>query len=254
MLTVVGFLIVWQVVTIVGLLRADQLPPVTDVVSSLIVSLGQPTVWLAVGRTILTLVIGFVVTSVLGIILGVLLGLSVPARKSATVVLETFKAVPAIAVLPLAILMLGSTPAMSVFLIFFAAFWPLTIQVIYGVRSIDPTSLDAARSLGTGGVRTFLVVIIPSASPYIVTGLRIAGISALSLTVIGEMVGGAPGLGREILIARNNGLVMLPTMFAYIVIAGVIGVGLLLLLGYLEKKVMFWHESQRSLARPVDLR
>lgn len=241
-----GFIAAWEAIAAFGVLRADQLPRATEVMSSLISISAEPETWLAVGITLLTAGLGLLVSAGLGILVGVALGVSEFARKSTAVLLEAFKSIPAIAVLPLAILTFGSTPRMSIFLIFFAGFWPLVIQVIYGVRAIDPTTFDTARALGVGKVRLFIEIILPAASPYIATGLRVATASALSLTVIGQMVGGAPGIGREILMARNGGLDMLPTMFAFIVIAGIIGSIVMAALGWLERRLMFWHESQQG--------
>jgi ABC-type nitrate/sulfonate/bicarbonate transport system permease component len=118
--------------------------------------------------------------------------------------------------------------------------------VIYGVRSMDPTVGDTARVLGVRGVRRFVTVTLPSASPYVATGLRIASASALILAVVAELVGGAEGIGRRILFARNAGVTSYPTMYAYILVAGFLGILLTGAFFLLEKKGMHWHESQRS--------
>ena len=241
-----GFLAAWEAVAAFGMLRPDQLPRATEVLRSLATITGDGETWTVIGVTLLTAFTGLLISASLGILAGVALGMSDFARTSSAVLLEAFKSIPAIAVLPLAILTFGSTPRMSIFLIFFAGFWPLVIQVVYGVRAIDPTSFATAQALGVGKLRLFVQIILPAASPYIATGLRVATASALSLTVIGQMVGGAPGIGREILMARNGGLDMLPTMFAYILIAGITGTVVMAALGWLERRLMFWHESQQG--------
>ncbi len=97
------------------------------------------------------------------------------------------------------------------------------------------------------GVRQFLRVSIPSASPYLVTGMRIASAHALILSIVAELVGGAAGIGRNILLAQNTGPIAYPTMYAYIIVAGVLGVLLTGAFFLMEKKVMHWHESQRNI-------
>jgi ABC-type nitrate/sulfonate/bicarbonate transport system permease component len=244
--TLLLLLALWQAVTVSGLFRPDQFPTMSATLDALVTALGTEALWSAVGATLQGWFIGLVIAAVLAIAVGSALAASDLAYRSAASVIEIFKAIPAIAILPLVILVLGSTLEMKVFLVSFAAFWPLVIQVIYGVRSIDPTVSDTARVLGVRGFRRFLAVTLPSASPYIATGLRIASASALILAVVAELVGGAEGIGRAILIARNGGVTSYPTMYAYILVSGFLGIVLTGAFFLLEKKGMHWHESQRN--------
>ncbi|BDZ46258.1 hypothetical protein GCM10025866_21670 [Naasia aerilata] len=121
------------------------------------------------------------------------------------------------------------------------------IQVIYGVQSMDQVVLDTSKALGVRGVRRFFTVTIPSASPYLVTGMRIASAQALILSVVAEIVGGAEGIGRNILLAENAGTSSFPTMYAYILVAGLLGILLTGAFFLLERRLMHWHESQRNI-------
>lgn len=244
--TVLVLLGVWQLVTVSGLFRPDQFPTMTDSFAALGTALGTAELWSAVGSTLSGWFVGLVIAAVLAIVIGSALAANDIAFRSAASVIEIFKAIPAIAILPLVILVLGSTLQMKVFLIVFAAFWPLVIQVGYGVRSIDPTVADTARVLAVRGVRRFFTVTLPTASPYIATGLRIASASALILAVVAELVGGAEGIGRAILFARNAGVTAYPTMYAYILVAGCLGIVLTGAFFLLERTVMHWHESRRN--------
>lgn len=236
----------WQAVTVSGLFRPDQFPTMTDTLTALGAALGTSELWTAVGATLQGWAIGLVIAAVLAVVVGCVLGANDVAFRSTASLIEVFKAIPAIAILPLVILVLGSTIGMKVFLIAFGAFWPLVIQVIYGVRAMDPTVSDTARALGVRGWRRFVTVTLPSASPYIATGLRIASASALILAVVAELVGGAEGIGRRILFARNAGVTAYPTMYAYILVAGCLGIVLTGAFFLLERKGMHWHESQRG--------
>ncbi|HEY8591017.1 MAG TPA: ABC transporter permease subunit, partial [Naasia sp.] len=216
--TVLVVLLLWQLVTATGVVRPSQFPTMTDSMAALGNELAGPRLWDAVGATLIGWLIGMIITVVLGLIVGTALAFNDFAQRSAGPVIEIFKAIPAIAILPLVILVAGSSLPMKVFLICFAAFWPFVIQVIYGVRSMDPIVLDTSKALGVRGVRQFLAVSIPSASPYLVTGLRIASAHALVLAVVAEIVGGAEGIGRNILLAQNSGSTAYPTMYAYIIV------------------------------------
>lgn len=240
-------LLFWQLVTVTGVVSANEFPTMTDSLGALGVELGSPRLWSAVGATLAGWFLGMVITIVLGLIVGTALAFNDFAQRSAAPVIEIFKAIPAIAILPLVILVAGSSLPMKVFLIVFAAFWPFVIQVIYGVRSMDPIVLDTSKALGVRGVRQFLAVSIPSASPYLVTGMRIASAHALVLAVVAEIVGGAEGIGRNILLAQNSGTSAYPTMYAYIIVAGLLGIALTGAFFLMERKVMHWHESQRNI-------
>lgn len=245
--TIAVVLVLWQAITVGGIVSPAQFPTMSDTMLALGREVATGRVWPAVGATLIGWLIGMVIVVTLGLVIGTILAFNGFAQRSAAPVIETFKAIPAIAILPLVILVAGSTLPMKVFLVFFAAFWPFLIQVIYGVRSMDPIVLDTARALGIRGGRRFLAISIPSASPYLVTGMRIASAQALILCIVAEIVGGAAGIGRNILLAQNSGVIAYPTMYAYIITAGILGIALTGAFFLLEKRVMHWHESQRNI-------
>jgi ABC-type nitrate/sulfonate/bicarbonate transport system permease component len=246
-LAVLIVLLLWQTVTATELVSPVQFPTMTDSLAALWHEIVSGRVWSAVGATLAGWFFGIVITVVLGIVIGTALASNSFALRSAAPVIEIFKAIPAIAILPLVILVAGSTLPMKVFLICFAAFWPFVIQVIYGVQSMDQVVSDTARALGVRGVRRFFTVSIPSASPYLVTGMRIASAQALILAVVAEIVGGAEGIGRNILLAENAGTSAYATMYAYIIVAGLLGIVLTGAFFLMERKLMHWHESQRNI-------
>ncbi len=238
--------VLWQILTTSGFFTRDQFPTATDTLGQLGRLIADPDYWASILATLQAWFLGMVIATVLAVVIGCGLAASDFAARSAASVIEIFKAIPAIAILPLVILVLGSTREMKVFLIVFAVFWPLVIQVLYGVRSIDPLAIDTARSLGIGGPRRFFAVVLPGAAPFITTGLRIASASALILAVVSELVGGADGIGRNILQSQNGGAANYPTMYAYIITTGLMGLALTGLFLLLEARALRWHESRRN--------
>jgi ABC-type nitrate/sulfonate/bicarbonate transport system permease component len=148
--------------------------------------------------------------------------------------------------LPIGLVLWGATLTMKFALVAFAVFWPLAIQVCYGVRSVDPVARDTASVLRLRGPRKFALVIMPSAAAYIATGLRVAVAVALIVDIIAELIGGGSGVGVRILLAENAGPSAYPIMYAYIVVAGLLGVLLAGAFSIAERYVLHWHESQRS--------
>jgi len=114
---------------------------------------------------------------------------------------------------------------------------------MYGVQDVDPVATDTARSFGFSRFRQLVYVTLPSAVPYIATGLRISSAVALILSVTAELVIGSAGLGREINVARAGGNVEL--MYALIIMAGLLGWLLNLGFVWIERRVLHWHPSQR---------
>jgi ABC-type nitrate/sulfonate/bicarbonate transport system permease component len=130
-----------------------------------------------------------------------------------------------------------------VFLAAFASFWILMLQTIYGVQDVDPVASDTARSFGIPATERLLRVTMPSAMPYIATGMRVASSVALILAVTAELVIGSPGLGRSINLARSGANVQL--MYALIVVTGALGWGLNAGFAWAERRTLHWHPSHR---------
>jgi ABC-type nitrate/sulfonate/bicarbonate transport system permease component len=162
-------------------------------------------------------------------------------------VIEFLRPIPSVALVPLAVLIYGSGLESKVFLAAFASTWPLLMQTLYGVQDVDPVATDTARSFGFSRPQRMLRVTLPSAVPYIATGVRISAAVALILAVTAELVIGSPGLGREINIARQSEATDI--MYALIVATGLIGWLINALFARGERRVLHWHPSQRAVAR-----
>jgi len=249
---VLAVLLAWQALSATGALPSQEFPSATGTFAALGRVLQSAELWHAIRDTLAGWALGLLIGASLAILIGTVLGLNRFAYRSAIPVIEFLKTVPIIAILPLAILLFGATLKMKFLLIAFGVFWPMVIQVIYGVRSIDPTVRDTARVLQLRGARRFAVVTMPSAAPFIMTGLRVAAATALVLDIVAELIGGGAGLGLSILFAQNAGPSEVTTMYAYIVVTGLLGVLVTGLFILLERRVLHWHPSQRNL-RPQDV-
>jgi ABC-type nitrate/sulfonate/bicarbonate transport system permease component len=232
----------WQGLSAAGVIRADEFPSMSQTATALWDQATQSTLWSAVGETLEGWALGLVIGVAAALLVGTLIGRSGFAYRSAIGVIEFFKAIPVIAILPIGLVLWGAKFA----LVAFAVFWPLVIQVCYGVRSLDPVVRDTTTVLQVRGPRKFLTVTLPSAAPFIATGLRVAVAVALIVDVIAELIGGGSGIGERILLAENAGPSAYPDMYAYIVVAGILGVLLAGAFTVAERYVLHWHESQRS--------
>lgn len=242
---IVFVLVLWQVLSAIGVLPGDSFPSMSAVFSKVFDELTSAAGWNAIGSTLAGWGIGFALGAAAAVAVGMAIGLNRPAFRSTILVIEFMKTIPVIAILPLVVLQFGGTLKMECILVAFGVFWPLVIQVVYGVRSIDPLARDTAEVLRVTGLRRFSSIVLPSASPFIATGLRIGAAVALILAIIAELIGGAAGLGRDILVAEDSGASALPLVYALIVITGLTGIAIAAVFTLLERRLLRWHERFR---------
>jgi ABC-type nitrate/sulfonate/bicarbonate transport system permease component len=226
------------------ILSSRSFPPVTDMLSTLWGELGTTELWEAVGQTLQGWALGLGIAAALAIPLGIIIGSSQLLYRSVRVIVEFLRPIPSVALIPLAILIYGTGLQSKVFLAAFASFWVLLVQTLYGVQDVDPVATDTARSFGFSRMQRLFRVTLPSAIPYIATGVRMASTVALILAVTAELVIGSPGLGQSINIARSGGNV--EKMYALIIVTGMLGWILNDVFARIERRVLHWHPSQRS--------
>jgi ABC-type nitrate/sulfonate/bicarbonate transport system permease component len=240
---VLGVLALFEVAPRIGLIQSRHFPPISDTLRTLAEQLGESGFWESVWYTVEGWALGLGIAAALAIPLGILIGSSPLLYRSTRVLIEFLRPVPSVALIPLAILIYGTGLESKVFLAAFAAFWQLLVQVLYGVQDVDPVATDTARSFGFSRLQRLLRVTLPSATPYIATGIRIASAVALILTVTAELIIGAPGLGSGINAARVGGNVEL--MYALIIATGLLGLVLNSLWLRIERRLLRWHPSHR---------
>ena len=149
----------WQGLSAAGVIRADEFPSMTQTASALWDQASTATLWTAIGQTLEGWAIGLAIGTAAALAIGTLIALNQFAYRSVIGVIEFFKAIPVIAILPIGLVLWGATLTMKFALVAFAVFWPLVIQVCYGVRSIDPVVRDTATVLRLRGPRRFVTVI-----------------------------------------------------------------------------------------------
>lgn len=145
------------------------------------------------------------------------------------------------------ILFLGIDDEMKIFMIAFASLFPVLLNTYSGVRSVDPIQLQTARTFGVSGHKLLTQIVLPAASPYIFTGMRVSLAVALIVMVISEMVAASDGIGYFILSAQRG--FDIPEMFAGVLTLAVLGYVLNRLFLLIENHVLAWHygyTQQRS--------
>jgi ABC-type nitrate/sulfonate/bicarbonate transport system permease component len=236
--------VVWQLAWSLEWLDHSSFPSVGATLQALWDALGGADgFWGELRETLIAWIVGLAIGSVAGIALGALMGMSAFAYGSMNLVVEFFKTIPAIAALPLAILLFGATVKMNVLLVSLGITWPILIQTAYGVRSVEPLVRDTAMVYRMSPAARIWSTVLPSAAPYIATGMRLAATGGLLLVVVAQLVGGGTGLGYAMVRDENAGV--LDKMYAMVLVIGVLGVVISWLFGVMERYLLRWHESQR---------
>jgi ABC-type nitrate/sulfonate/bicarbonate transport system permease component len=234
----------WELISRTGAIDQRDLPAMSTVVQELWAQVQTSGFWGAVLRTVRGWALGLGVAAVLAVPIGILLGSSAFAAAAFRVPIEFLRPIPSAALIPLLFQTLGTTLKSEVFLAAFGAFWPLLVQTMYGVHDVDPVALDTARSFGVGRFERLYRIKLPSAVPYIATGLRISSTVALILAFTAELFMGLPGLGQKLNYASSFGLET--QVYAYALATGFLGVAIHLLSTTAERWALRWHPSQRA--------
>jgi ABC-type nitrate/sulfonate/bicarbonate transport system permease component len=242
---IVGVVVLLELVVRTGLLPHAWFPPPSEIVPAFVGLVASGELFVPLGQTLQGWVLGIAVAVVVAVPLGVLIGTLPLAHRLTRFMLEFLRPIPPVALIPAAVLIFGSDLDMKVFLIAFGTFWPVLLQTVYGVHDVDPTARDTARSYGLAPRAVLLRVTLPSALPYIATGLRIASAIGLILAVTSEIVVGVPGVGGRITDAQSAGGAE-ALMYAWILAAGLLGWVLNGVLQTAERRLLHWHPSFRG--------
>lgn len=190
--------------------------------------------------------LGFAIAVVGGVVLGVVIGLSADLRHATDPVIDFLRSLPKPAIIPPAITLLGVGSTMKVFIIVSGAIWPVLLNTIDGVRSVDPLMLKMARVYGISNREQIGKLVIPAATPQIFVGARIALAIALILMVVSEMIAANNGLGYFVLLSQQTFAIR--EMWSGIFLLGIVGYLVNALFVRAEARALAWHRGWRRAA------
>lgn len=235
-----------EIVSRLGLVSEKFLPPFSQVVVAMF-SLFTDAAFLGdLLSTITTWFLGLSLSILIAVPVGILLGLSEPGYRASRTIIELIRPMPAVALIPLVILVAGQGIEMKIIIAVYAAIWPILFNTIYGVHGTDPKAKEMGRSFGLGPFAITRRIIIPSAAPFIATGVRVSSSIVLIVIITVELIaGGADGLGSYI--GRMKALGdQVELVYAGVLIAGLLGLTINLILGAVERHYFAWNLTRRS--------
>jgi NitT/TauT family transport system permease protein len=233
-----GLLCVIEVLT-ATVITSAYVPRPSQVAQALWREVRQGDLLSGVGATLGAYAEGLVIATVAGVVVGAILGASRLAWNSLRVVIEFLRPLPSVALIPFSILLLGVGTTTAVAMVVYASLWPILFNTYYGVRDVNPVSIDAARTFGLRSWEVFFRVQIPSAATNIAAGIRISSAIALILVITVEILTRSGGLGYYIV--QMQVAIRTEEMYAGIFVVGVIGYAISVLMSTVERRVIFWN-------------
>lgn len=235
-LAILALVVLWEIAA-----RVFQIPQwLLPAPSAIAGELGaQPRLFL--GHALVTtgeIVLGFLLSVAIGIPLAIGMAYSRVFERTLYPILVSSQAVPKVAIAPLLIVWFGFGTLPKVIVAFLIAFFPIVIDTVVGLRSVEPEMLHLARSMGATSWQTFVKIRLPKALPSIFAGLKVAITLAVVGATVGEFVAADRGLGYLLMVA--SGEMNSRLLFAAIIVLTLIGVGFFLVIEVLERLLMPW--------------
>lgn len=238
---VVFIVVTWQVVVTVGNVNPFIFPPPGEVWSAFLALLSDPKTWAAAAVTVTEILVGFVIAVIAGVAVGVLLGKVPWLELSLRPLIVLAQVAPKVAFVPLFVIWFGFGLTSKIVLAALLAFFPVMLNALLGVRSVEQGQREAMKSFNATRVQTFFQLEMRSLQPYLFAGMEVAIVLATIGAIVGEYLGGNNGLGNMVVSAMNS--LDAAGTFALILLLSLIGLVLYLIVNETKRFFIPWHES-----------
>lgn len=212
----------WQALKTMGLLDYEYLPSPRELLAAVVDLARTGELVDDVAHTLGVAVLAAAVSMAVGAGLGLAIGLLPAARRYAMASVDFLRTIPAVALVPVAVLSFGPVLSAEIALASYAALWPIVLHTAGGVAAVHPRQYDVARMLRLGPVATVRKIVIPAAAPAWLVGARMAVITALLVAIVAEMIMSSQGLGGGL--TESMHALAPARMWAYAVVCGILGV------------------------------
>jgi ABC-type nitrate/sulfonate/bicarbonate transport system permease component len=239
----IGFVLVWQWVANKHLVSPVFLPGPDRAWAALVKGMTSGDLAMKLLATIERMIYGWLLASVIGVAVGAIIGTSRPLRDYLAPMLEFLRPLPASAIIPVAIAILGLSDGMALAVIAFGSLWPVLLATIHGFSAVEPRLYEVGRALGLTRIAVIAKIALPSASPDILAGMRLGLTVALILSVVCEMLAGRDGLGNWILLASRS--FRAADLYAGVILLGALGYVSSVLISTLERRLLVWRNRAR---------
>jgi NitT/TauT family transport system permease protein len=242
LIAIILFLGLWELAARMHwLINPLFLPPFSKVAQTLwnIIASGELVMHMFI--SLQRALIGFLLGCAFAVPLGLAIGWFKRFGGLINPLLQTFRNIPTLALLPVFVMFFGISETSKIAVIFWGVIWGVLLNSIAGVQSVDPQLIRASRSMGTNSIRLFATVILPASLPYIFAGMRLGATISVLILIAAEMIGASRGLGYALYVYQAN--MQYPLMYAYIIVMAMLGLLLNFSLERLEKRSFRWRDE-----------
>lgn len=237
----VGLIVLWEYASRIGVLNPSIMPAPSGIVLTFLDMVESGRWQTNLLASLSRIVKGFFVGAACGLVVGFLMGNFKPIHKLLTILVSFLRPIPTIAWIPMFILWLGIGDTSKVTIISIGCFWPVLLNTISGIKSVDTKLLDVAVLFEKSWFIQLYKIILPSALPSILTGLRLSVSSALMGVLAAEMLAANSGIGFLITFGRE--LAQPGIMLVGVLTIAVLGLGVDYILSRLEKHLLRWNAA-----------
>lgn len=238
---VVAIVIVWHLVVTIGRVNPFLFPPPAAVGEKFVGLFAGDQIWSHTLTTLTEILAGFGIAVVTGVVVGVILGKLPWLEASLRPLIVITQVAPKVAFIPLFVIWFGFGLTSKIWLSALLAFFPIMLNMLLGVRSVEQGHREVMRSLNASRPQTLLQLEMRSVQPYLFAGMEVGIVLATTGAIVGEYISGSQGLGY-LVVASMNALDAALT-FALILWLSVMGLGLYLIVNELKRFFIPWHES-----------
>ncbi|KAF5077725.1 MAG: ABC transporter permease [Acetobacterium sp.] len=242
-LFILAILILWELVVNLGVVERYILPSPTDIITAL--TANGSDIMMHTGVTFFEGMTGLLVAVCLSLIMAIVMDQLPVVKKAIYPVLVISQTVPIIVIAPLLAMWFGFGIAPKIFVVVLVCFFPITVNLIEGLQSVDRELINLVRSMGATRRQIFAKIKFPSALPYFFSGLKIAATYSIMGAVIGEWLGGKAGLGVYMLRARHA--FALDLVFASILVIVILSIMLFYGIAGIQRALMPWEKLKEEL-------
>ena len=233
---------VWKLYVVVSGISPFVIPAPEDAWASLVALVLEPETWtLHIWITLFETVFGFLIAVIAGIAIGAVLGRVFWLEVALRPIIVALQVIPKVALIPIFIILFGFGVTSKVTTAAILAFFPIMLNVMLGVRSVEPGHREVMRSLGAGRWQTFRHLDFPSTLPYVFAGMEVGIVFALIGAIVGEYLGANKGLGNLVVVSLNA--LDAPQLFAVIILLAAMGSVLYFAVTGVKRLMIPWHES-----------
>jgi len=239
---IIVFILLWEITPRIGVVDRMYLPPFSEVLSALGKLIISGNLFIHIGSSLKRSMGGLLLSVSIGIPLGIFIGWFKSVEKLLDPLLQVFRNTSTLALFPVFILFFGLGELSKLAIIFWGTLWATLLNTINGVKSVDPLLIKAARSMSASNFFIFRKIVLPAATPSIITGFRLSASTSILILVAAEMLGSNSGLG--FLIYYSEQKYDIAEMYSGILTISILGILINYLIVAFEKRLLIWKKVE----------